>query len=75
MSFMEFVGANTSPTAKITSGIVSLIILGLIYLLEWTPNDLPKGVLNVGFIFLAFHIINQLYAAIEDTSKKKFKKS
>ena len=58
-----FVGKNTTPYAKVTSGITSIALLGLIYFnlfSQW----------NIAFYgFLAFHLIGQISSALIDSRK------
>src|SRR3989338_8643684 len=58
--FKGLVGPNTSPAAKITSAIISMTVLALIYF-----NFLSQY-MNLLFGFLVFHLFNHLYSAIEE---------
>ena len=54
-----FIGKNTTPASKITSAIVSIIVLAIIYF-----QLIPSKYIFYAYLFLAFHIINHLYAGI-----------
>jgi hypothetical protein len=70
MSLSSLFGSTMTTTARITSGIVSIIVLGFIYLSQWVP-EIPEKVITGAYAFLAFHIINQLYVAVSELGKKK----
>lgn len=59
--FEDLIGKTTTPASRITSAIVSIITLVLIYF-KVIPNQLIIG----AFLFLGFHLINHIYAGISD---------
>ncbi len=62
MTFLEnLTGKKTAPASRITSSIVCLI-LAFSFIFHLVPDrfELPA------FGFLAFHLINQLYAYFDD---------
>ncbi len=56
MNYQKVIGKDITPEAKITSALVSLIILGF---LAFGP--IPKKLIIYAFGFLAFHLINNIY--------------
>lgn len=57
------VGKNTTPAARISSAVISLVMLYLIH-----QNTFPE--LNLGlFLFLSFHLISQLISGLIENQK------
>jgi hypothetical protein len=65
MAFSDFFGQGMTPTARIVSGIISLIILAGIFIVQYVPQ-FPQNYVIFGYGWLAFHIANQLYVAISE---------
>lgn len=61
--FNAIIGKNTTPYAKVASGITSLIIIGLLYF-----NTFPSWTFYL-FLFLGFHLIGQISSAILESRK------
>jgi hypothetical protein len=61
--FKGLIGRNTTPTARISSAVISLVILYLIY-----KNVFPQFNLIL-FLFLGFHLINQLISSLIENQK------
>ncbi len=57
------VGTNTTPTSRITSAIISLIILLLIYQKIFVDYE------YILFLILAWHLVNQLIASLIESKK------
>jgi len=68
MNPKNFLGQNMTTPAKITSGIISLFLLIFLYGAVWLPQ-IPKYVITPFYLFLGWHIINQLYVAIDELNK------
>lgn len=58
------VGKNTKPASRISSALVSLIILFLIY-----QNVVPEQYNYILFVFLGWHLSNQLLASLTESHK------
>lgn len=56
-------GRNTTPSARISSAVISLIILFIIYTNLFSQFNLFL------FLFLGFHLINQLVSSLTENQK------
>ena len=63
MNPSQILGGKMTPSAKITSSVVSLIILAFLFASRWIPQ-IPEKVIFGCFGWLGFHIINHLSVAI-----------
>jgi hypothetical protein len=54
-------GQNTTPAARVSSAIMSILILALIIF-----NIINDNFKSYAYTFIAFHLINNLLASIED---------
>lgn len=58
-----------TTSAKITSCIVSIIIILLLYVTLWIPQ-IPKQIFTPFYFWLLFHVTNQLIVAIDELKRK-----